>query len=67
MPYTAWFDPHRHHVGAVTVLGRTFANASADGRAEIRAFLAAGVDAIFSDSVPDAVAALTAQTAAPAR
>ncbi|WP_380166113.1 DUF1800 family protein [Jannaschia sp. R86511] len=38
-PYTAWFDPSRHHVGSLTVLGRTYPNTAADGRATIRAFL----------------------------
>ncbi|MFC5380676.1 DUF1800 domain-containing protein [Aquipuribacter nitratireducens] len=38
-PYAAWFDTSRHHVGPVTVLGRTFTNGAADGRAEIRGLL----------------------------
>ena len=28
-PYTAWFDSRRHHVGPLTVLGRTYPNAVA--------------------------------------
>ncbi len=39
-PYTAWFDPSRHHVGPLTVLGRAYPNGSSDGRATIRTFLA---------------------------
>ncbi|MFS0883844.1 DUF1800 domain-containing protein [Aeromicrobium sp. 179-A 4D2 NHS] len=37
--YAAGYDPARHHVGAVTVMGRRFENASADGRAELNAYL----------------------------
>lgn len=37
--FAAGYDPSRHHVGPVTVLGRTFTNAAADGRAELRAYL----------------------------
>jgi len=37
--YAAGYDPTRHHVGPVTVLGRTFANGAADGRAELREYL----------------------------
>jgi uncharacterized protein (DUF1800 family) len=37
--YAAWFDDDSHHVGAVTILGRTYPNAAEDGRAEIRTFL----------------------------
>lgn len=37
--YAAGYDPTRHHVGPVTVMGRTFANADADGRAELNTYL----------------------------
>ncbi|SKB06064.1 DUF1800 domain-containing protein [Aeromicrobium choanae] len=37
--YAAGYDPSRHHVGAVTVLGRRFENAAADGRAQVNAYL----------------------------
>ena len=37
--YAAGYDPSRHHVGAVTVLGQRFENADADGRAQLNAYL----------------------------
>ncbi len=37
--YAAAYDSSRHHVGPVTVMGRTFANASGDGRAELANYL----------------------------
>ncbi|MDO9380151.1 MAG: DUF1800 domain-containing protein [Nocardioidaceae bacterium] len=37
--WRAGYDPRRHHVGAVRVLGRTFPNAGADGRATTQAYL----------------------------
>ena len=37
--YAAGYDPSKHHVGAVTVLGRRFENAAADGRAQLGAYL----------------------------
>ncbi len=37
--YAADYDPKRHHVGPVTVMGKTFANSAADGRAELTRYL----------------------------
>ncbi|MCL3837820.1 DUF1800 domain-containing protein [Aeromicrobium duanguangcaii] len=37
--FAAGYDPAKHHVGPVTVMGRTFTNAAADGRAELNAYL----------------------------
>lgn len=37
--FAAGYDPDRHHVGPVTVMGCTFPNAAADGRAELRRYL----------------------------
>lgn len=33
------YDPSKHHVGAVTIMGKRFANASGDGRAELKNYL----------------------------
>lgn len=37
--YAAGYDPGRHHVGPVSVLGRRFENAAADGRPQLNAYL----------------------------
>ncbi|MET1133186.1 MAG: DUF1800 domain-containing protein [Aeromicrobium sp.] len=37
--YAAGYDPAKHFVGAVTVLGQRFENAAADGRAQLNAYL----------------------------
>lgn len=37
--YAAGYNPALHHTGPVTIMGRTFTNAAADGRAEVNAYL----------------------------
>ena len=37
--YAAGYDPNRHYVGPVTVLGVGFANSAKDGRAELKNYL----------------------------